>query len=255
VIECGSLEYAQARLNARHGERLDEADWRRIEGVRSFAPLLELARSTPLRSWLVGITPESTEHQVESTLRGHWRATVDEVMGWMPARWQAAVAWCAVLPDLAPLQHLARGHAPPPWMSDDSLWRELCHASLHDRRAALDGGPLATLAPAWLAPQTFGEAWLAEWHRRCPHTPAEARDTLGLVVRTLTDHRRDFARAADGQGWLLRQALRARLALLLRRATLEPAAAFIHLALSALDLERLGAELLRRVAFPRWKVA
>ena len=51
-------------------------------------------------------------------------------------------------------------------------------------------------------------------------------------------------------GWPLRRALQARLALLFRRAMLDPAAAFIFLALTALDLERLRGELLRRAAFP-----
>jgi len=36
----------------------------------------------------------------------------------------------------------------------------------------------------------------------------------------------------------------------LRRAMLDPAAAFAYLALIALDLERLRGELLRRAAFP-----
>jgi hypothetical protein len=45
------------------------------------------------------------------------------------------------------------------------------------------------------------------------------------------------------------------LSLLLRRATLEPAAAFIHVAISALDLERLRGELLSRALFPRARVA
>jgi hypothetical protein len=43
--------------------------------------------------------------------------------------------------------------------------------------------------------------------------------------------------------------------LLLRRAALHPAAAFIHLALCALDLERLRAELVRRIVFARWVVS
>ena len=41
----------------------------------------------------------------------------------------------------------------------------------------------------------------------------------------------------------------------MRRATLEPAAASIHLALTALELERLRGELLLRALFPRWKPA
>jgi hypothetical protein len=46
-----------------------------------------------------------------------------------------------------------------------------------------------------------------------------------------------------------------RLALLYRRATSNPAAAFIFLALCALDMERLRGELLRRAIFPRFGVA
>jgi len=49
----------------------------------------------------------------------------------------------------------------------------------------------------------------------------------------------------------MRRALAVRLSLLYRRATLDPAVAFIFLALSALDMERLRGELLRRALFPR----
>ena len=255
MIECGSLEYAQARLNARHGQRLREADWRRIEVLREFGPLLELGRGTALRPWLAGITADSDVHRVESILRGHWRAVVAEVAGWMPEMWRPAFAWWAVLPDLAPLQHLASQGEPAPWMRDDSAWRELCEAEPGSRAARLAAGPLAALAVAWSAPSTLARAWQAEWQRRWPQHRRDADDTLEQVVRALLDHERVFAAASTGQGWLLRGLLRAQLALLLRRATLEPAAAFVHLALCALDLERLRAELVRRVVFARWKVA
>ncbi len=255
MIECGSLEYAQARLHARHGQRVDEAAWRRIETMREFAPLLELARGTALRPWLTGITPDSTAHRIEAALRGHWRVLVDEVVAWMPEPWQPPLAWCAVLPDLAPLQHLARGGEPAAWMPDDGAWRELCAAQPQARAAMLGAGPLAALAVAWPLPQTLAQAWQAEWQRRLPQRLSDAGDALVQVVRALLDHRTAFADAAPGQGWLLRSSLRAKLSLLLRRAALDPTAAFIHLALCALDLERLRAELLRRVLFPRWKVA
>ena len=62
-------------------------------------------------------------------------------------------------------------------------------------------------------------------------------------------HGAAFAAATPGPGTQLRRALQARLSLLMRRATLEPAAAFIHLALSALELERLRGELLARKLF------
>lgn len=255
MIDCGSLEYAHARLHARHGQRADEVTWRRIEVVREFAPLLTLARGTALQPWLVGITALSTAHQIEAGLRGQWRGLVSELVGWMPRPWQPALAWCAVLPDLAALQHLARGGEPAAWMDDEPAMRELCSVPWQAREHLLGAGPYAALAAAWLAPQAIGQAWQAEWQRRLPHALGDTGDTLGQVVRTLLAHRAAFADAPKEQGWLLRGALRARLSLLLRRAALEPAAAFIHLALCALDLERLRAELLRRVLFARRVVA
>ena len=254
MIECGSLDYAQARLQARHGQRLDEAAWRRIEVMREFAGVLELARTTALRRWLVGITAESTAHQIGAALRGHWRALVDELVSWMPGPWQAALAWCAIVPDLGPLQHLARGGEQLPWMQSDNTVRALCEAPPQARAAVLGAGPLAALAVAWPAPQLFGPAWLAEWRRRLPRPLGDADDALSRMVGTLAEHEAVFATAADGQGWLLRAALRERLALLLRRSSLEPAAAFIHLGLCALDMERLRSELLLRRLFARWKL-
>jgi hypothetical protein len=255
VIECGSFEYAHARLHARHGQRADEAAWRRIEVIREFAPLLEVARTGALRPWLVGITADSSAHQVEAILRGHWRALVDERAAWMPLPWHGAVQWCAALPDLALLQHLARGGEPAAWVHDDATWRELCAAQPQARAAVLGAGPYAALAAAWSTPQSLGCAWYDEWQGRMPQPLGDAGDTLEPLVRVLLDHYHAFADADAGQGWLLRGALHARLSLLFRRAALEPAAAFIHLALCALDLERLRAELLRRLLFPRWQVA
>ncbi len=255
MIDCGSLEYAHARLQARHGQRPDEAAWRRVELMRDFGPLLDAARSTALRSWLHGITVDSRAHEVEAALRGHWHDLVAEVAGWMPLRWQPAVVWCAVLPDLAPLQHLARGGEPLRWMEARAGWRALAQAAPPQREAVLAAGPLAPLAAAWAAPETVAQAWQNEWRRRLPGAPRVAEDAVTPLVRALADHRQAFAQAASGQGWLLRGALRPQLVLLLRRCAFAPVTAFIHLALWSLELERLRAELLGRLLFPGWRVA
>jgi hypothetical protein len=255
VIECGSLEFAQARLQSRHGQRAGDADWQRLETAREFAALLDAARNSPLRPWLVGITAASTSQQIERVLRSHWRALVTEVAGWMPAPWQAAVLWCALWPDLPVLQHLARGGEAAGWMHDDPALRAACAVPPAERQAALAAGPFGPLASAWQAPESMASAWRAEWERRVPQPLGGVEDGLTQVATAVRQHGAAFAAAPPGPGWLLRRSLQARLALLLRRASLEPAAAFIHVALCALDLERLRGELLGRALFATRRLA
>lgn len=249
-IDCGSLELAHARIMARHGQRVAETTWQRIEVVRDFAPALELARGSALRPWLVGLSADSPSGQIEAVLRGHGQAMVDEVAAWMPAAWQPALAWCARWPDLPVLQHLARGGELPPGLQDDDRWV----AVVHDRGSAapLAGGPWTSLSPAWTDPDRFGDQWLAVWQRLLPGAALNNDGPLKRVLALWREHGLAFAQAVPGQGWPQRTALRTRLALLLRSVALDSAAAFIHLTLCALDLERLRAELLRRACFPRW---
>jgi len=113
---------------------------------------------------------------------------------------------------------------------------------------ALGAGPLAALAAGWDDPGRIVPLWRVEWERRAPaRGDPDLRAELG---RALGAHLAAFHDPALKDGWPLRRALQARLTLLLRRAMLDPAAAFAYLALIALDLERLRGELLRRAAFP-----
>ncbi len=255
MIECGSIEYAQARLQSRHGRRATEAQWQQLESTREFGALLDVARAGPLRPWVAGITTQTISQEVETVLRAHWHAAVAEIMAWMPGAWHGALAWCAVLPELPVLQHLARGGAPEAWLEQDPRWRELCAVPHGERAAVLAHGPWRPLASAWSAPDTLASVWQDEWRRRLPRPLHDAADSLWQVMAALRLHGAAFARAPPGSGTQLRRALQARLSLLMRRATLEPAAAFIHLALSALELERLRGELLGRKLFANAKVA
>jgi hypothetical protein len=247
VIDAGSLEYAHARLCARFGDRPDELVWRRIEMIREIDTLLETARASPLAAWIARIGPGASVHTMELAMRAHWRERVAAIAAWMPAAWRDSIEWCAMLVELPVLQHLARGGAAPRWLSDDPL-----RAALGDDRARR--GPGWLLAAASADPGRIAAIWRAEWDRRLP-ARRECPELLRETVRLLAEHANAFGDPSASDGWALRRALHARLSRLFRRATLDPAAAFIFLALSALDFERLRGEILRRVAFPRLPLA
>jgi len=247
VIAAGSVEYAHARIWARHGRRPDDALWHRIETTRDLAAVLELARGSALAGWLEGIGPGAGAHAIEAALRRHWRERVDEVASWMPPAWRAAIDWCGVLIDLPALQHVARGAAPPQWLLGDERQRALLDC------AVADAGGLRTLLDAARAdPTQLLRLWHDEWQRRLPRA-GTGEGGAAPLVSLLAEHADAFAAPQAIDGWALRRSLQGRLSLLLRRTLIEPATAFIYLALSALEFERLRGELLRRAAFPgRW---
>jgi len=250
----GSLEFAQARLSARFGARPDALAWRRIEHLRDLHALVDAARTSAFHVWMAGIGPMSPPHEIDRQMRAHWRHQVAEVASWMPEPWQSAVSWCAVLADLAVCAHLARGGRPAAWMADDDIYCDLCEGGAAGSRPAPPGGTLAPLATAWAESHRMGRAWLREWERRLPRGALDGT-LLREVVRGIAAHLVDFRNPATRDGETLRRALAARLTLLFRRAMLDPAAAFIYLALLAQDGERLRGELVRRAALPGLSLA
>jgi hypothetical protein len=256
IAQAGSLEFAQARIQARHGSRPDEVAWRRLEVIREFAAMLETARSTALRPWLVGVTSESSLHAIDAALRAHWRALVTDVAAWMPMPWQDSLRWCATLADLPVVQHLMRGGERWPWMGADPVYREALDDLQEGARLRDGKSSLARLARDAGEPERILDAWRAHWLALTPRAiGVEAGSALAVVEIAFLRHLEAFGAAQAGDGWPLRRALQSRLQLAFRRVVLEPAAAFVFLALESLDAERLRGELLRRAAFPRLMVA
>ena len=243
----GSIEYAHARIWARHGRRPDEALWRRIETTRELAAVVETARGCALACWLEGIGPAAGEHAVELALRRHWRERVAEVASWMPPAWGRAIEWCGVLVDLPAIQHLARGGTPWPWMADDPRLRILIDP---------DSSVASTMHRLLQAARADPQGLLHLWHvqgQGCLPAGAGRAGIESRLAPLLAAHAAAFAAPQAVDGWALRRTLQGRLVLLLRRTLVEPVTAFIYLALSALEFERLRGELLRRSAFPhRW---
>ena len=175
-----------------------------------------------------------------------------------PKTWQAAVRWCAMLVDLPVLQHLARGGAVPPWMRDDPIYRDLASASRRDSapcRARRTAAGAARRGVGRPRPHRRGCGW-REWRRRHPGIAARGRrgHRRSQLARSARISRR-FATARCATARRCAARCRRGLSLLFRRAIIDPSAAFIFLALSALDLERLRGELLRRVVVSRHAAA
>lgn len=242
----------QARLQARHGEQPDEAEWKRLVAIASLPQFLQTARKGPLRPWLLELRPDCGIHEMERVLRRHFRDHVLEVAGWMPAAWGPAVLWTGHLPDLPVLSHLIRGNPPPHWLGDDPELRTLAVASREERWRELGrSGPSALLEQAEdERPVALVEAWYRQWRRLWPETASSTADHLRKLAAVVARERLFLGSdKADRSSPALR-ALDDRLRLLFRRYAHEPAAAFAHLALTELLVERLRGALAVRIIFP-----
>lgn len=241
------MDYAQARLQARFGERPDESVWQKLEAAPEPAAALEIARSSGLRRWVAGITPHADSHAIEIALRACWRECVSEIASWMPGRWQPALLWTRGLVDLPALCYLGRGGAPLPWMLRDPVLQAYARADpktleamLREACGAFPGAageePGGTVLPDSPYPSHTRQAWLDEWRRRWPRWSDAA---------SLEDLARLFDAAMKQPAAMGRHDLARKLRRLFRRSVLHPVVAFIYIAFVTLDIERLRAGLLK----------
>ena len=238
--------YVQARLQARHGGRLDEDAWRALEAARSIEEYLERARATALRRFVEALAPRMASHGIERMLRAAWRGYVAEVASWVAPPWQPAVRSTAYLPDLALIDALRDGNAPA-WARQDPALAALCEAA-PERAARLAKSPLAQLVTADARPPAG--RWLAAWQAAWPARSAAERRSLDTLIRIAASHFEQLASASpQDRSAPYRRDLATALARAFRRAAATPAAVFCHLALVALDLERLRGGLVRRRLF------
>lgn len=248
----GAIEYAQARMQARHGERASELLWRQLHAVRTFGALLESVRASALESWVSGIDADSALDEIELRLRERLRERIAEVARWMPQPWRPALLWTAVLIDLPALSHLASDRPVLAWMTRDPVLAPYALGDRDARRAALASGPFGFVLPAdddaMVGGDELRRRWLSEWQQRWPHCPAEDAAHLDALARLIDRHLDAFSKSAADNAWQARRRLQSDLEIRFRRLTLSPAAAFVHVALLALDVERLRAELSARAA-------
>lgn len=240
--------YAQARLQARFGQRPNAAVWERLHALGELPAWLEQARATALEEWVAAISATTPAHEIERLLRARLRDTIEEVARWVPSGWRAAVSWAGVVSGLPALAHLLRGETAYAWMREEPLLRAVADVEPGLRARVLAQGPWAALAAPHPAAATLFEVWLAEWRRR--HPGRSDRPAFDELTALLQMHRTAFLRLPTGPGDDARRALEARLERLFHRAFLSPVAVFAWLLLAALEFERVRCELLTRALFP-----
>lgn len=235
--------YAQARAQARHGDRLTPAEWRMLESSRSLAHYLHLARGTALAPGLHHYTRTTSPHAIDRSLRQDWRDEVDSVSRWLPPRWGAAVRWIRWLPDLPSLTHLLQGGRVPAWMGRDPTLARSVVADVDDRIAAVRAGEPGRALVRYGDDDPVG-SWLLHWRTLWPKggsTSAAIDELVEIVIASLESVR---PIGPDSYRELESHTLR-----LMRRHINQPVVAFCHLLLTALQLYRLRHGLIRRALF------
>ena len=242
--------YVQARLQARHGERLDEAGWRSLEAVRSLDHFIDRSRATALARFSERLNNSMSSHAIERTLRNGWRDYVAEIASWCMPGWRPAILWCATLPDLPAFAVLLRGEAPR-WVQQDATLAGFFELS----QGATIKSPLDALLPGPKREATLAARWFARWRSLWPRGTRERRVLVALadIVRAHIAHL-DLAGPQDASAGY-RRALAQNVARMFRRHGASPTAVFCHLTLTALDLERLRGGLVRRALFAPAKEA
>ncbi|MBF0182905.1 MAG: V-type ATPase subunit [Magnetococcales bacterium] len=227
-----AFAYLQTRLQAHHGQRLDEHGWRRLEMVMPYRLFLKNARETSLAPWLQTISESDPPALLEQRLRENLFHDIEALCHWSPPSWQAAIRWTMTLWLLPAWQHRWRGEPLPFGVT------------------LVDSDPMIQLETAWRNGASLPEAWLTHWQTLCPTQQKHAARAMQQLLQRLQQHHQQFVALADAsiakQARLqLQQSLREQF----RRAAGMPAAIFTYLALSALDWERLRGHLLLRALY------
>ncbi|MBD3646908.1 MAG: hypothetical protein HUJ31_05520 [Pseudomonadales bacterium] len=114
-----AFDYAQARIQARYGERPEATVWMSLEQINDFGRYLHQVKATGLSPWVEKLGASSDAHEIETSLRQAFRSHVQEVAGWAPDHWEAAILWFGVLIDLERFHAIVNGRKLPDWIPDD----------------------------------------------------------------------------------------------------------------------------------------
>jgi hypothetical protein len=243
--------YTQTRLQARHGMRPNKQEWRMVEGQKELASFLQSARQTSLRPWVLSMHAQDNSHLLEATLRQLYRNYVDEVVIWLPSPWRASVQWVKYLLDLPSLQYLLSGNTAPTWMRDDPQIKQFTPTYLEARIQVMQKSVYAPLIAARQSGKTLLTGWTEHWRSLWPQE--KSNRSIVKLIALFNQHLANFQQLSPQLAWKSRETLATKLTIMFRQFSYQPVAAFIHLALIALDLERLRGDVIQRCLFPGFK--
>jgi hypothetical protein len=241
--------YAQARLQARHGQRPGEHVWLQLHGTGDLANYLLVVRRTSLRHWVLGMNVSHSIHEIEQSLRDQLRGYIDEIADWLPTDWRESVRWISRLPDLPALQHLLAGNAAQSWMLSDPMLRDFASEERELRLDAIMRSDCYRLAESWQKGHSLPDAWLDHWQQLLPENSLK-EDGIRQMIRLYHEHLSPPSDTEIVDTAQQRLHLETRLTSLFRHYSFQATAAFAHLGLVALDLGRLRSGLVRRALFP-----
>lgn len=249
MIISSQFAYSQARLHARHGERTDEPAWRQLETQQELANFLQSARRTSLRPWVLGMHAHDNWHQLEQSLLQQFHLYIEHVAGFQPSAWRAAVQWARQLLHLPSLLYLLSGNTAPSWMTQDPYLNAFISSEMNQRVLVMQQSDSAPLINAWQNDVPLLQGWLQHWRSLWPGNRTSTSIPLNQLVALLQGHLESF-RSMQHRSWQERELLARQLIILFRRYSQQPVAVFIHLALLALDIERLRGNIMQRALFP-----
>lgn len=166
-----NFSYVQTRVQARHGQRPEDAHWRQLEACDSLSAYLQVVRSGPLAPWVKGLASRDDPHELESSLRDAWCDYVRRVASWSPPDWRSAVAWCEPLV-------LLPAEAPQKGPSALAEWRD----QWHRRMPAGDTRDLEGIT----ALEQHVRRWMAGNRRVDESTPSRAESLRRVLERRAT---------------------------------------------------------------------
>lgn len=238
--EGAKFAYMQARIQARHGDRLTPEQWRQLDACRDAGRYLQLARASNLGHWVRHFAAHEDPAQWERSLRADWNQNLLALAEWVPERWRPAMLWLQSLPWLPAINHLLSGERSTRWMTDDPLFADFDLSSDAAFRESLDQSAWAPLVANWDQARPV-ESWVSAWRTSWP---GSNKSTVMLLEQACDDIAATW-RAPDTYFGEWHDALEKQFIRMLRRRPRTILAMIGHLGIVSLDMTHLRAGLLR----------